>query len=48
MFNLTNVGLSMCCVTVYTDLFLNLMIECDPILACMSLPGNYLNGVESL
>jgi hypothetical protein len=27
------------CVIVYSDLFLNLMIECELILACMSLPG---------
>jgi hypothetical protein len=36
------------CVIVYSDLFLNLVIECKPILACMSLLGYYLNGEESL
>jgi hypothetical protein len=36
MFNLTNVGLSMC-FTVYSDLFLNVMIKCQAILACMFL-----------
>jgi hypothetical protein len=41
MFNLTNVGLSMC-VKEYSDLFLNLMIEYKPILVFMSLQGNYL------
>jgi hypothetical protein len=41
MFNLTNVELSMC-VKEYLDLFLNLMIEYEPILAFMSLQGNYL------
>jgi hypothetical protein len=41
MFNLTNIGLSMC-VKEYSDLFLNLMIEYEPILAFMSLQGNYL------
>jgi hypothetical protein len=41
MFNLTNVGLSMF-VKEYLDLFLNLMIEYESILAFMSLQGNYL------
>jgi hypothetical protein len=41
MFNLTNVGLSLC-VKVYSDLFLNLMIEYEPILTFMSLQENYL------
>jgi hypothetical protein len=41
MFSLTNVGLSMC-VKKYSDLFLNLMIEHEPILAFMSVQGNYL------
>jgi hypothetical protein len=41
MFNLTNVGLSMC-VKEYSNLFLNLMIEYESILAFMSLQGNYL------
>jgi hypothetical protein len=41
MFNLTNVGLSMC-VKEYSDLFLNLMIEYEPIRTFMSLQGNYL------
>jgi hypothetical protein len=41
MFNLTNVGLSIC-VTEYSDLFLNLTIEHAPILAFMSVQGNYL------
>jgi hypothetical protein len=41
MFNLTNVGLSMC-VKEYSDLFLNLMIEYESILTFMSLQGNYL------
>jgi hypothetical protein len=41
MFNLTNVGLSMY-VKEYSDLFLNLMVEYKPILAFMSLQGNYL------
>jgi hypothetical protein len=41
MFNLTNIGLSMC-VKEYSNLFLNLMIEYEPILAFMTLQGNYL------
>jgi hypothetical protein len=41
MFNLTNDGLSVC-VKEYLDLFLNLMIENESILAFMSLQGNYL------
>jgi hypothetical protein len=41
MFNLTNVELSIC-VTEYSVLFLNLMIEYEPILAFMSVQGNYL------
>jgi hypothetical protein len=41
MFNLTNVGLSMC-VKEYLDSFLNLMIEYEPILTFMSLQENYL------
>jgi hypothetical protein len=41
MFNLTNVELSMC-VKEYSDLFLNLMVEYEPILAFMSLQWNYL------
>jgi hypothetical protein len=41
MFNLTNVGLSMY-VKEYSDLFLNLMIEYEQILAFMSLHENYL------
>jgi hypothetical protein len=41
MFNLTNVGLSMC-VKEHLDLFLNLMIEYEPILTFMSLQENYL------
>jgi hypothetical protein len=41
MFNLTNIGLSMC-VKEYLDLLLNLMIEYEPILTFMSLQGNYL------
>jgi hypothetical protein len=45
MFNLTNVGLSMC-VKEYSNLFLNLMVEYEPILACMSLQGNYLTWRE--
>jgi hypothetical protein len=45
MFNLTTVGLSMC-VKVYSDLFLSLMIEYEPILAFMSLQGNYLAWQE--
>jgi hypothetical protein len=41
MFNLTNVGLNMC-VKEYSNLFLNLMIEYEQILAFMSPQGNYL------
>jgi hypothetical protein len=47
MFNLTNVGLSMC-VKEYSDLFLNLMIEYEPILTFMSLQGNYLTLREKV
>jgi hypothetical protein len=47
MFNLTNVGLSMC-VKEYSDLFLNLMIEYEQILAFMSLQGNYLAWREKV
>jgi hypothetical protein len=47
MFNLTNVGLSMC-VKEYSDLFLNLMIEYEPILAFMSLQKNYLAWQEKV
>jgi hypothetical protein len=47
MFNLTNVGLSMC-VKEYSDLFLNLMIEYEPILTFMSLQENYLAGRETV
>jgi hypothetical protein len=47
MFNLTNVGLSMC-VKVYSDLFLNLMIEYESILAFTSLQGNYLAWREKV
>jgi hypothetical protein len=47
MFNLTNVGLSMC-VKEYLDLFLNLMVEYEPILAFMSLQGNYLAWQEKV
>jgi hypothetical protein len=45
MFNLTNVGLSMC-IKEYSDLFLYLMIEYESILAFMSLQGNYLTWRE--
>jgi hypothetical protein len=41
MFNLTNVGLRMR-VKEYSDLFLNFMIEYEPILVFMFLQGNYL------
>ena len=41
MFNLTNVRLSMC-IKEYSDLFLNLMIEHESILAIMFVQGNYL------
>jgi hypothetical protein len=47
MFNLTNVRLSMC-VKEYLDLFLNLMIEYEPILVFMSLQGNYLAWREKV
>jgi hypothetical protein len=47
MFNLTNIGLSMC-VKEYLDLFLNLMIEYEPILTFMSLQGNYLAWREKV
>jgi hypothetical protein len=40
MFNLTNIGLSVY-VTKYSDLFLNLMIEHEPILTFMFVQGNY-------
>jgi hypothetical protein len=46
MFNLTNVGLSMC-VKEYLDLFLNL-IEYEPILTFMSLQENYLAWREKV
>jgi hypothetical protein len=36
------------CVKKYSDLFLNLMIEYDPILAFMSLQGNYLAWWEKV
>jgi len=39
MFNLTNVGLGIC-VTEYSDLFPNLMIKYEPILAFMPLRRN--------
>ena len=41
MFNLTNVRLSMC-IKEYSDLFLNLMIEHESILAIIFVQGNYL------
>jgi hypothetical protein len=47
MFNLTNVGLSMC-VKEYLDLFLNLMIEYEPILTFMFLQENYLTWREKV
>jgi hypothetical protein len=47
MFNLTNVGLSMC-VKEYSDLFQNLMVEYEPILAFMSLQGNCLAWREKV
>jgi hypothetical protein len=47
MFNLTNVGLSIC-VKEYSDLFLNLMIEYEQILVFMSLQGNYLAWQEKV
>jgi hypothetical protein len=47
MFNLTNVGLSMC-VKEYSDLFLNLMIEYEQILVFMSPHGNYLAWREKV
>jgi hypothetical protein len=40
MFNLTNVGLSIC-VKEYSNLFLNFMVEYESILGFMSLQGNY-------
>ena len=43
MFNLTNIGLHMC-VKEYSDLFLNLMIEHEPILAIMSVQRNISHG----
>jgi hypothetical protein len=50
MFNLTNVGLNMCVKRIFrfisefddSDLFLNLMIEYEPILAFIFVRGNYL------
>jgi hypothetical protein len=47
MFNLANVGLSMC-VKEYLDLFLNLMIEYEAILTFMSLQENYLAWREKV
>jgi hypothetical protein len=47
MFNLTNVGLSMC-VKEYSDLFLNLMIKYEPILVLMSFQRNYLAWREKV
>jgi hypothetical protein len=47
MFNLTNIGLSMC-VKEHLDLFLNLMIEYEPILTFMSLQKNYLAWREKV
>jgi hypothetical protein len=47
MFNLTNVGLSMC-IKEYSNLFLNLMIEYESILAFVSLKGNYLAWREKV
>ena len=43
MFNLTNIGLNMC-VKRILDLFLNLMIEHEPILAIMSVQRNISHG----
>jgi hypothetical protein len=47
MFNLTNVGLSMC-VKEFLDLFLNLMIGYESILIFMSLQENYLAWREKV
>jgi hypothetical protein len=47
MFNLTNVGLSMC-VKEYLDLFLNLKIEYEPILTFIFLQENYLAWREKV
>jgi hypothetical protein len=47
MFNLTNVGLKLC-VKEYLVLFLNLMIEYEPILTFMSLQENYLAWQEKV
>jgi hypothetical protein len=47
MINLTNVGLSMC-VKEHLDLFLNLMIEYEPILTFMPLQENYLAWREKV
>ena len=47
MFNLTYVGLNMC-VKEYSDLFLNLMIEHEPIVAIMSVQENYLAWREKV
>lgn len=47
MFNLTNVGSNMC-VKDNSDLFLNLMQSKEPIMAFMSLKGNYPHGGKSL
>ena len=47
MFNLTNIGLHMC-VKEYSDLFLNLMIEHEPILAIMFVQENYLAWREKV
>jgi hypothetical protein len=47
MFNLTNVRLSMC-VKECLDLFLNLLIEYEPILIFMSLQENYLAWREKV
>ena len=47
MFNLTNIGLNMC-VKEYSDLFLNLMIEHEPILAIMFVQENYLAWREKV
>ena len=42
MFNLTNIGLNMCVLKEYSKLFMNLMIENEPILAIMFVQENYL------
>jgi hypothetical protein len=47
MFNLTNVGLSMC-VKEYLNLFLNLLNGYEPILTFMSLQENYLAWREKV